>query len=99
MAFRSPIGAAEGLSTELPEGALEDQIDVAQVAVEETGRVIAKRQIQRHHFVAGRRQLADARGDELVFDRREALRALGMPGAHFMLQAIGVRDEGERHDA
>jgi hypothetical protein len=40
----------------------------------------------------------DARGDELVFDRRQALRAFGMVGAHVMPEAVGVRDKGSPHD-
>jgi hypothetical protein len=36
--------------------------------------------------------LADAGGDQLVVDRREPRRALGMVRAHLVLETIGVCD-------
>ncbi len=42
--------------------------------------------------------LADAGGDQLILDRREPLGALGVTGAHFMLETIGVCDKCRAHD-
>ena len=41
--------------------------------------------------------LPDTRGDELILDRGEPGRALGMMGAHVVLQTIGMRDERGGH--
>jgi hypothetical protein len=39
----------------------------------------------------------EPRGDELVLDRREPLRPLGMMASHLVLEAIGMRYEGGGH--
>ena len=41
---------------------------------------------------------AEARRDELVFDRLQPRRRLRMPGSHVVQQAIRVSDESRRHD-
>ena len=47
--------------------------------------------------LVARQVLPDAGGDELILDRGEARRALGMVRAHVVLEAIGMRDERRGH--
>ena len=44
-------------------------------------------------------QLLEARGDELVLDRRQPLGPLGMAFAHLVQAAIGMGDESQAHGA
>src|SRR5688500_594220 len=44
-------------------------------------------------------KLLDARGDELILDCAEALRAFRVAAPHVVLEAIRVRDESGRHGA
>jgi hypothetical protein len=53
--------------------------------------------VARQRRVVAHQVLADARGDELVFDCGEALGTLRMVGAHVVLEAIRVRNKSRGH--